>query len=109
MGIIKSHLLHAEVCGSPQFPPCLVLAAHPRALAPREPAEASGGDTCQSHPCLWGAHMAPADSSPTQGSSGGVVMKGINAGTWKKKICYFVVRKILVSDTACYYNCVFLK
>lgn len=86
MRIIKSHLLHAGVCGSPRFPPCLVLTAPPRAPAPREPVEASGGGhTCQSHPCLWGAHMALADSSPTQGSSGGVVMKGINAGTWKKK------------------------
>lgn len=44
-----------------------------------------GGDMCQSHPCLWGAHMALADSSPTQRSLGGVVMKGINASTWKKK------------------------
>lgn len=109
MRIIKSHLLHTEVCGKPLVPPVLeqslVLAPPPRALAPREPAEASG-DTCQSHPCLWGAHMALAHSSPTRGSLGGVVMKGINAGTWKKKKeekkSLFVVRKILASDTTCY-------
>lgn len=29
--------------------------------------------------------MAPADSSPSEGSSGGVVMKGTNAGTQEKK------------------------
>lgn len=94
----------------PPVPPVpeqsLVLAPPPRALAPREPADASG-DMCQSHPFLWGAHMALAHSSPTRGSSGAVVMKGINTGTWKekkkrkKKSC-FVVQKILVSDTACY-------
>lgn len=72
----------------PPVPPVpeqsLVLAPPPRALAPREPAEASG-DMCQSHPFLWGAHMALAHSSPTRGSSGAVVMKGINTGTWKEK------------------------
>lgn len=46
------------------------------------------GDTCQSHSCLWGAHMASADSSPAQGSLGGLVMKGINAGTQEKKTLF---------------------
>lgn len=55
-------------------------------------------------PRLWRAHMAPADSSPTQGSSGGVVMKGINAGTRGQKKSYFLVWKILVRDAACYYQ-----
>lgn len=52
MRIIKSHLLHAEVCRSPWFPPRLALAAPPRALAPREPAEASGGTRARDTPPL---------------------------------------------------------
>lgn len=87
----------------PPAPPCLVLATPSCAVDPREPAKASGGYTCQSHPCAWRAHTALADSSPSQRKLGELVMKGINAGTQKEK-CYFVVWKIFVSDTACYYQ-----
>jgi len=59
MRIIKSHLPHAEVCGSPRFPPCLVLAAPPRALAPREPAEASGGGHVPEPPLPLGSTYGP--------------------------------------------------
>lgn len=63
MRLIKSHLLHAEVCGSPQSPPCLVLAAPPRALAPREPAEASGGDTRARATPTSGEHIWPQQTA----------------------------------------------
>lgn len=87
----------------PPVLPSLVLAAPPCAMGPCEPAKVSGGYTCHSHPCAWGAHPALADSSPSQRRLGEVVMKGINAGTQEKK-SYFVVQKIFVSDTVCYYQ-----
>lgn len=93
----------------PPVPPCLVLAAPSCAMDPCEPAKASAGYTCQSHPCAWGAHTAPADSSPSQRRLGEVVMKGINAGTQEKKKLFCCVEDIcewycLLLPTAFFWN-----
>lgn len=63
MKIIKSHLLHTEVCGSPRLPPCWSRAWSWQPHHVPSLRMSHWGDTCQSHPCLWGAHMALADSS----------------------------------------------
>lgn len=62
MRIIKSHLLHREVCRSPKFPLCLVLAVPPHALAPREPVEASGGTRARATPAS-GKHTWPQQTA----------------------------------------------
>lgn len=62
MRIIKSHLLHTEVCGNPQLPPCLVSAAASHVLALCETAEASGG-TRAGATAASGEHIWPRQTA----------------------------------------------